>query len=127
MRLTACSARKSLVINSRGNATLRQGDLASAAAYFAEGLRISEELDSQRGIAESLDGLAAVALAQGQPTRAARLFGASEALLASVGAVLDLVDQIDHDDYAATARTQLESPKISCTTTTTGALVERWG
>lgn len=98
---------RSLVINSLGNASLRQGDTASASAYFAEGLRISEELDSQRGIAESLGGLAAVAAANGQLPQAARLFGASDTLLASVGAVLDLVDQLDHDYYVDAARAQL--------------------
>jgi hypothetical protein len=50
-------------------------------------------LGDQRVIAHCLVGLAAVAALATQPHRAARLWGAAEALLETLGAHLELADQ----------------------------------
>ena len=54
-------------------------------------------------------GLAGVAGAQGQPERAARLFGATEALHNTTGLQLEPVDQIQQDRNIAVARAQLDA------------------
>lgn len=64
---------------------LEQGDYAAARAHFVESLRLFQEIGSPSGIACGLDGFANLAAAQGQPERAARLFGAEETLNASHG------------------------------------------
>jgi predicted ATPase len=66
-----------------GHLTLMQGDSAAAKVLFAESLAIRWELRNKLAILESLEGLAAAA---GRPERAARLFGAAEALRGAIGA-----------------------------------------
>ena len=61
-------------------------DYARAEALFAESLRSRREYGDKRGIVGCLNGLASVAAATGRFARAARLFGAAEALREEVGA-----------------------------------------
>ena len=84
-----------------------QGDDAQAVSYFRKGLALVRELKDKRGIAEAMAGLAVVAGVQGQADRAAQLFGQTEALLISIGASLDLADQVEHDKGMADVRARL--------------------
>ncbi len=59
-----------------------------ARAYHEESLRLRQGLGDKVGMVESLEGLAGVAAAQGDSTRVARLWGASEAWRAKFGAPL---------------------------------------
>lgn len=72
------------VLHNLAHSLLAQGDAARAQALFAEGLELHREVGNRMGMAECLIGLAAVALAQGQPRRAVTLLGAVDALLASL-------------------------------------------
>jgi DNA-binding CsgD family transcriptional regulator len=63
-----------------------EGDHGRAVELHAKGLRFATEVGDVANAAYSLEGLAGVAAARGEPERAARLFGASEALLETVGA-----------------------------------------
>jgi hypothetical protein len=63
-----------------------RGDFVAARSYLAEGLAIARDLDFTIGIATPLMYFAALAAAQGHPSRALRLSGASEALAESAGA-----------------------------------------
>ena len=65
-----------------------QGDFASARALYEESLVIRRELGDRRGIAYSLEGLAAVVAALGSPLRAARIWGAAERLREEIGSPL---------------------------------------
>jgi predicted ATPase len=56
----------------------REGNEAEAAALFADGLRAFADLRDGGGAADCLDGLARVALAEGDVERAGRLRGAAE-------------------------------------------------
>jgi predicted ATPase/DNA-binding CsgD family transcriptional regulator len=67
-------------LDNLGWATLLQGDHASAKSFYEESLAISKELGDKACASESLDGLACIAGATGEPARAARLFGAAEAM-----------------------------------------------
>jgi predicted ATPase len=58
----------------------QQGDRETARSRFTECLAARPELREGRGLAESLEGLAAIAQAEGRTGRAARLFGAAQAV-----------------------------------------------
>jgi tetratricopeptide (TPR) repeat protein len=64
-----------------------RGDFAAARSHLEEGLAIARGLDFTIGVATPLMYFAALAAAQGHPSRALRLAGASDALAASVGGV----------------------------------------
>src|SRR5260370_10907364 len=64
-----------------------RGDFAAARSHLEEGLAIARVLDFTIGLATPIMYFAALAAAQGHPSRALRLSGASDALAASVGGV----------------------------------------
>jgi non-specific serine/threonine protein kinase len=61
------------------------GNFAQATSRYHEGLALSWEQRDRRRMASALAGLADVAIAQGQWERAARLFGATAALIEMMG------------------------------------------
>jgi non-specific serine/threonine protein kinase len=63
-----------------GHTRLEQGNVAEAEALYREGLALSREMPLVGFVTIGLDGLGMVAAATGQPLRAARLWGAAEAL-----------------------------------------------
>src|SRR5829696_5503944 len=67
--------------------TRLQGDAERAAKLYVEGLGIAVELGDEAGVAYCLEGIASLA-ATAEPERKASLFGASEAILESVGTPL---------------------------------------
>ncbi len=78
-----------LELHNLGNVARLTGDPEPAAARFRESLALAGELEHPRIAAHCLLGLAHVAAALGHWSRAARLLGASDALLAGAGAALD--------------------------------------
>ena len=70
-------------------------------------LVLSRKLDNKSYIAFCLTALAGVIQATGDAARAARLFGAAEMLLKSLGAVLDPGGSLEYGSDVAAARTQL--------------------
>jgi hypothetical protein len=84
-----------------------QGDYGTARALLEESLAINRELGDKWGIAQNLERLAALAVAQAQPARAARPFGTAEALREALGAPLPPVDGAEHDRSVAAVRTAL--------------------
>jgi non-specific serine/threonine protein kinase len=65
------------------------------------------DLGDKQGLAEGLEGMAYAAAGQGQAARAARLFGAVEALREALGAPIFPCDRADHERHAAMARRAL--------------------
>ena len=64
-----------------------EGDYGAARALLLQSLALwREQGNTWWGICECLEELAAVALGQGQAERAARLFGAAEALFGAMAA-----------------------------------------
>ena len=90
-----------------GQIATMEGDIAAAQACYEESLAIARETHYQRGIALNLEGLAAMHAAQGEFARAARLWGAAEALHAIMGAPLPPVARADYEQAVSTARAQL--------------------
>jgi predicted ATPase len=78
-----------------GHAALAQGDLPRAARSFAESLERGQELEDVRMSLGAMAGLAGVARAHGQPERAARLLGATDAARERNG-----LDRIAHTLHA---------------------------
>jgi predicted ATPase/DNA-binding CsgD family transcriptional regulator len=67
-----------LTLGERAHAARMQGDQILAARLFAESITLAEELGISRYVLGGAAGLAGVALALGQPERAARVLGAME-------------------------------------------------
>src|SRR5258708_39272531 len=85
----------------------QQGDYPKARALHAQSLALWQELGDNRSVAGCLEQLAAMAEAQGQPLKAARILGAAEALREASGIPLSPAERVDHDQQAAVLRTAL--------------------
>jgi predicted ATPase/DNA-binding SARP family transcriptional activator/DNA-binding CsgD family transcriptional regulator len=92
-----------------GMISLSQRDSQRAAALFEEGLLLQRELKNKTAILFGLLGMAGVAALRGQPSRAAKLFGASEALREEIGLVVTPLagGHFGFEGYLATARAGL--------------------
>jgi non-specific serine/threonine protein kinase len=102
-----------MILHNRAYVALRQGDGRQAAVSFGESLVLYQNLERKGGVIECLIGMACVAATtvDGQPAtseRAARLFGATDALFDTIGGGLAAADQAEHDRYLALAREQLD-------------------
>jgi non-specific serine/threonine protein kinase len=99
-----------LLSNALGNlASLRvmQGHHRAAKTLGAESVKYSVALTDFRGIAWSLEPVAAVAAAEGDAERAARLWGASDSLLEHVGSTLTPTHQWFRASYFSAASERL--------------------
>jgi len=65
------------------------------------------------GIVHALEGVAGLAAAQGDARRAARLYGAAEALREVIRTPLAPFDRTEYDRYVAVARAQLDEAAFS--------------
>jgi predicted ATPase/DNA-binding CsgD family transcriptional regulator len=83
------------------------GDFAAARTHLEEGLAIARVLDFTIGLATPLMYFAALAAAQGHPSRALRLSGASDALAASAGAVATRLTRPLVERWLDKSRTEL--------------------
>ncbi|GAC1484144.1 MAG: hypothetical protein NVS1B5_04180 [Gemmatimonadaceae bacterium] len=90
-----------------GFVLLDLGRTSSARARFAEGLRHAVASANRSFWAFFLAGFASAAAAEGEATTAARLFGASDALLEQLGITADPADAVEYERYRSRARTQL--------------------
>jgi DNA-binding CsgD family transcriptional regulator/Tfp pilus assembly protein PilF len=95
------------VLHNLGYIARHQNDHRRALGLFVEALDIFENQGDHRGIAECLAGIGAAILGLGQPEHAVRLFGASDALLASIGTTPWPSNLTDVRDAHTLARAQL--------------------
>jgi tetratricopeptide (TPR) repeat protein len=101
------------VRNVLGYVRYQQGRYSDAAACFRDALTQGVELGALQVVAECLEGLASVAGGQGQGTRAARLFGAAEALREGIGAPLAPADRTNYECSVNLARAVLDTPAFT--------------
>jgi tetratricopeptide (TPR) repeat protein len=90
-----------------GGAVCREGRYTEAGALFAESLHLARRLGMRKHTAEALEGLASVALGMGQPDRAARILGASDALRETVHGALSPDERLIRDRIVAAVRREL--------------------
>ena len=102
-----------------GHARFDQGDVDGAEALYREALQFSREAPLLTFITIGVEGLAAVATAQGRPVRAARLWGAAEALREATDERRWHVFERTYDRTLTAAQAQL-SPVDWATAWTTG-------
>jgi predicted ATPase/DNA-binding SARP family transcriptional activator len=90
-----------------GDLACLEGDHATARTHYQQALAVQREQNDRSGIAASLEGLAAVNRAQGQPQRAVRLLGAAEALRERVGLLRPPREQAHYDLIVAAGHARL--------------------
>lgn len=97
-------------LNNLGLATLNQADYDRASLLMRENLQIAWESDYKLAIQYSFFGLAGVATSRTQPARAARLWGAAEAMGETSGIQLSPLarSHTNYDGYLAAARAGLD-------------------
>jgi predicted ATPase/DNA-binding CsgD family transcriptional regulator/transcriptional regulator with XRE-family HTH domain len=100
------------ILHNQGYVALGTRDYPAARDLFAESLRRQHAVGNTAGIAEGLNGLAALGTAQGRLERAARLFGAAETIRASNPAPLWPAERFEVDQHALELRAQL--PASTC-------------
>jgi tetratricopeptide (TPR) repeat protein len=88
-------------------AALRDGAAGAAGDALREALAYWQELGISAGVVRCLAGLAAVAEAEHQPQRAARLFGAASRFARTYGVVFSAADRGDQQRLANELRGQL--------------------
>jgi tetratricopeptide (TPR) repeat protein len=96
-----------------GHTLLEQGDLNAAEARYREGLALSREAPLLTIITNGLEGLGMVAAAAAQPLRAARLWGAGEALREATDETRWHIYQRAYERALAAARAQLAEAEWS--------------
>jgi non-specific serine/threonine protein kinase len=94
-------------LDNLGWAALLGGELGRARAQFGENVALSEERGDKRTLLMSLEGLACVAGAEGEAVRAARLFGAAEALMETIAYRLVPQERAVLEPYRASVRSRL--------------------
>jgi predicted ATPase/transcriptional regulator with XRE-family HTH domain len=96
------------LLHNLGYVHLANSEVQQAAERFGQAIVHFRRLGDQRGIAESVVGLGAVAAFEGRAESAARLFGAAEATLETLGAELWPSNRGVYERSVAAARTALD-------------------
>ncbi len=96
-----------IVLYNLGHIAEHQGNAELGLTYFTEALHRHVEHDNHLNIGHCLGGIAGMATSLERPTSAARLFGATDALFARIGASMWPVDKVDDDRHRASARAGL--------------------
>jgi predicted ATPase/DNA-binding CsgD family transcriptional regulator len=94
-------------LDNLGWASLLGGELGRAGAQFGENLKLFKQRGDKRTLLMSLEGLACVAGAKGEVKRAARLFGAAEALMEAIRYRLVPQERAVLEPYRANVRSRL--------------------
>ena len=96
-----------LALDNLGWAALLQGDYDRARTSYQESLTLCKELGDKWIASESLEGMACIAAAEGEAERAARLFGAAQALREALGYHHMPEEDALREPYIAAARSRL--------------------
>jgi hypothetical protein len=90
-----------------------QGQHEAARAYLTESLALRRQYGNTPEIARCLAALGAVAHGLGQPEQAATLFGAADAVLATLRTPWSPVDRARHEATVQALRAALGEPAFS--------------
>jgi predicted ATPase len=106
------SIARAYVLRRLGQVALDQADDKEALRLGRTSLTLNLEVGNKRGMTACVAALAGVAMARGQMSRAARLFGAVETLLAALETPLMSLDHIEYERHLAALRTRLDEPEL---------------
>ena len=87
---------------------LQMDDLAAARLYSTEALVLCREIGEKRVMAFVLERIAGLAAKRSQWRRAARLYGAAQALRAAIGVPIVATDREDYDESVTSLRNALD-------------------
>ncbi len=90
-----------------GLVAMRQGELKEAISKLRESLNVRREIGDKSGSAWCLERLAEISQTNGNAEKAVRVFAAAATLRASVGSVMDPIDQADYTNELSTLRSIL--------------------
>jgi hypothetical protein len=90
-----------------------EGQLAKAEAVYRETILEWKRLGHRAAIAHQLECFATLAQAGEQPERAARLFGAAEALREKIGIAMTPVERVEYDALIASLRAGMHDGAFS--------------
>jgi predicted ATPase/DNA-binding XRE family transcriptional regulator len=96
-----------------GHVARQRHDVDEARALFEECLTLQHDNGNKQGVLEALAGFACLAVDADQSVRAAKLFGAVEALIETVGAPLAPADQMEWDDAVTQLHTQFSAEGVT--------------
>jgi hypothetical protein len=96
-----------------GHIARHTGDINQARKIYQETLKGWQDLGNRSAIAHQLECFAYIAIAEGEPQRAVRLFGAAEALRKEVGSEMTDYEQIEYDKAVAQLRPLLNGPDFN--------------
>jgi tetratricopeptide (TPR) repeat protein len=97
-----------VALRSLGRSRQDQADYAGALAAFKESLLMASRSGLVDTVAVSLAALGGVAMAQGHPGRATRLFGSAAALREASHGLIGPIDQLNYQQNLAAAQRQLD-------------------
>jgi tetratricopeptide (TPR) repeat protein len=110
VRETGEKRREAMCLNNLGCVMMRRGEVKQAVQLFRKALVTRLEVGhDKRGTVTNLLFFAGAIAADGDPQRAARLFGAAEALLEPMGVKLEPADQPEYERDLAFVRAQLHA------------------
>jgi DNA-binding CsgD family transcriptional regulator len=112
------------ILHNLGYVALGQGKVDDAYALHLESLLEQRDRGNPSGVAEGLAGLAAIACAQGQFERAARLFGAAEALAERNQRMIWPAERFERDRHIAWVRTHLDAVALNAAWATGRTMTE---
>jgi len=101
------------LLHNLGYVEKARGNHTRALALFREALGVQREMENHAGIAECLEGIAAVLTETGKPEQGARLLGAAEQLRGRVGATLWPANRIEHDRNLALLDSTLDAAALA--------------
>jgi tetratricopeptide (TPR) repeat protein len=90
-----------------GEIALKSERVDEAKALFREALQVAHSLAERSRVARALENMACAAQAEGEPPRAARLFGAAAAIRREMGAPQTPLDAMTIEPYMTAARREL--------------------
>ena len=91
-----------------GHALRHVGKIDEAEAEYRESIRGWQRTGNRGAVANQLESFASVALARGDGVRAARLFGAAEALREASGAEMNTLEREEYDAQIARLRGEID-------------------
>ena len=107
IRQTGDQERIGLLLGNLGRVALREGRFVQALAPITESLLLLREVNYRWGIAYCLFELGEAASGLGDPERAARLLGAADSLIETIGARMDPIDRASFEGCVFATRMQM--------------------